>query len=116
VPDELDAAAAAISRIRAELAQDKVVREETVADAELLSLLGSIARLRSGGQGARVALTRLADWNGFEPYDGERLLDEMFALAQTLARVPRSEASADGGTRTALTALRDALDSLLDGA
>jgi hypothetical protein len=40
----------------------------------------------------------------------------MFALAQTLARVPRSEASADGGTRTALTALRDALDSLLDGA
>jgi ParB family chromosome partitioning protein len=116
VPDELDAAAAAISRIRAELAQDKVVREETVADAELLSLLGSIARLRTGGQGARVALTRLADWNGFEPYDGERLLDEMFALAQTLARVPRSEASADGGTRTALTALRDALDSLLDGA
>ena len=108
--------AAAISRIRAELAQDTIGREETVADIELLSLLGSIARLRTGGQSARVALTRLADWSGFEPYDGERLLDEMYALAQTLARVPRSEASTGGGTRAALTALRDALDSLLDGA
>jgi len=116
VPDELDSAATAISRIRAELTQDTIGREETVADAELLSLLGSIARLRTGGQGARIALTRLADWNGFEPYDGERLLDEMFSLAQTLARVPRSDTSTDGATRTALAALRDALDSLLDGA
>jgi ParB family chromosome partitioning protein len=116
VPDDLDAAAAAISRIRAELQQDRVVREETVADAELLSLLAAIARLRTGGQAARVSLTRLADWNGFGSFDGERLLDEMFALAQTLARVPRTELTADGGTRTALAALRDALDGLLDGA
>jgi ParB family chromosome partitioning protein len=115
VPDDLDAAASAISRIRAELQQDRVVREETVPDAELLSLLGAISRLGAGGQGARVALTRLADWNGFEPYDGDRLLDEMFALAQTMARLPRTEVATDGGTRNALLALRDALSGLLDG-
>jgi hypothetical protein len=115
VPDELDAAASAISRIRASLAQDRIVREEPAADAELLSLLASIARLGTGGQAARVSLTRLADWNGFEPYDGERLLDEMFALAQTLARVPKADATADSGTRTALIALRDAVNGLLDG-
>jgi hypothetical protein len=40
----------------------------------------------------------------------------MFALAQTLARVPRTEMGSNGGTRTALAALREALDALLDGA
>jgi ParB family chromosome partitioning protein len=116
VPDELDAAAAAISRIRATLNQDRVIREEPVADAELLSLLAGIARLGSGGQPARVALTRLADWNGFEPFDGERMLDELYALAQSFARLPLAEARTDGDCRTALLALRDAVSGLLDGA
>ena len=92
------------------------MRQEPAPDAELLSLLAGIARLGSGGQAARVSLTRLADWNGFESYDGERLLDEMFALAQTLARVPKTDAATDGDTRTALIALRDAVNGLLDGA
>src|SRR5215211_4888053 len=41
VPDDLDTAAAAISRIRAALGQDRVVRQEPVADAELLTLLAA---------------------------------------------------------------------------
>jgi hypothetical protein len=96
--------------------QDRIVREEAVPDAELLSLLAAIGRLGTGGQGARVALTRLADWNGFEPYDSERLLDEMFALTQTMARLPRGEVATAGGIRDALIALREALTGLLDGA
>jgi ParB family chromosome partitioning protein len=116
VPDELDAAASAISRIRAALDQDRLIREEPVADAELLSLLAAIARLSSSGPAARVALTRLADWNGFQPYDGERMLDEIYALAQSFARLPLAEARADGDVRTALVTLRDAVNGLLDGA
>jgi hypothetical protein len=58
-----------------------------------------------------VALTRLADWNGFAPFENERLLDEIFALAQTLARAPKSP---DAETTAALAALRDALDGVLN--
>jgi ParB family chromosome partitioning protein len=115
VPDDLDTAAAAISRIRATLGQDRVVRQEPVADAELMTLLAAIARLGPGGQSARVSLTRLADWNGFEPFDGERFLDELYALAQTLARVPNTDAREPGEIRTALLALREAVDGLLAG-
>jgi ParB/RepB/Spo0J family partition protein len=116
VPDELDAAASAISRIRGTLGQNRAAPQETAADAELLSLLTNIARLGSGGPAARISLTRLADWNGFEPYDTERLLDEIYAVAQTLARVPLGEARADGDIRTTLIALRDAVNGLLDRA
>ena len=116
VPDDLDAAAAAISRIRATLGQDRVVREVTMTDAELLSLFGAIAKLGSGGQSARVALTRLADWNGFEQFDGERFLDELYALAQSLARIPVADARESGEIRSALIALRSAVDGLLAGA
>ena len=40
----------------------------------------------------------------------------MFAFAQTLARVPRTEVDSEGGTRAALSGLREALNALLDGA
>ena len=80
-----------------------------------MTLLGSIAKLKTGGSGARVALSRLADWNGFEPFDSERLLDEIYALAQTLARIPGSDARTDVATLDALTALRDAVSGLLEG-
>ena len=115
VPDELDAAASAIARIKTSLSAVRPDKREPVADAELMTLLATIARLGTGGTAARVSLTRLADWNGFEHYDGERLLDEMFSLAQTLARVPASDARATGEIRTALTALRDALNGLIAG-
>ena len=116
VPIELDAAATAISRIRATLEQARVVSEPAGADAELLTLLTQIARLGAGGQSARIALTRLADWNGFEPYDGERMLDELYALAQSFARLPLADARTDGDIRTTLVALRDAVNGMLDGA
>ena len=116
VPNDLDAAASAISRIRASLGQDRVIHEESVADAELLTLLAGIARLGSGNQAARVSLTRLADWNGFEPWDGERMLDEIYALGQSLARLPRNEAKAESDARIALMALREAITGLLNGA
>ncbi len=115
VEDDLDAAASAIARIRGSLTKEKVVREEAPADAELLSLLSSIAKLDGGGSAARVSLTRLADWNGFPAFDTERMLDEMYALAQSLARTPKTHTHAAGETRTALIALRDAVNGLLEG-
>ena len=113
VPDELDAAASAIARIRGSLDSTEAARREPVADAELMTLLSAIAKLETGGSAARVSLTRLADWNGFQSYDGERLLDEMFTLAQSLARVPHEDAHTTGEVRTALTALRNALNGLI---
>ena len=115
VPDDLHEAAAAIARIRRELAEQKTTADAGPADIELMTLLGAIAKLQSGSTAARVALTRLADWNGFEPYDGERLCDEIYALAQTLARFPASDARSDVTTREALAALRAALAALLEG-
>lgn len=114
VPDDFDAATQAIALIRASL-DAKPAPGRDVADAELLSLLDAIARLGHGGAAARISLTRLADWNGFEPFDTERMLDEMFALAQTLARVPKDQVRIPGETRVALTALRDAVNGLLKG-
>jgi ParB family chromosome partitioning protein len=115
IPDDLHEAAAAISRIRRELAEHQTATSDAPADVELMTLLGAIAKLRGGGSAARVALTRLADWNGFEPFDTERFCDETFALAQTLARIPGSEARTDAATRETLVALRDAITGLLEG-
>lgn len=115
VDNNLDAAACAIARIRDLLTNVKAAKEDVPVDAELLSLLAAIARLDGGGSAARVTLTRLADWNGFEAFDSERLLDEMYALAQTLSRIPKSRAHSAGETRTALIALREAVSGLLEG-
>jgi ParB family chromosome partitioning protein len=110
IPDDLDAALAAIERFRASR-KTTDPSETPEPDAELSALLSAVASLGTGGPAARVALTRLADWNGFAPFENERLLDEIFALAQTLARAPKSP---DAETTAALAALRDALDGVLN--
>jgi ParB/RepB/Spo0J family partition protein len=113
IPDDLDAAMAAIARFQSEEIPTPVAPFATEVDAELMSLLEQIGQ--SSDQAARVALTRLADWNGFPSYDSERLLDEVFTLAQTLARAPKSEVTGPGESRATLLALRNALNGLLEG-
>lgn len=112
IADDLDAAMIAIGRIQTELA-NPAPPAGTPIDAELMSLLGQIGQSSSAPH--RVALTRLADWNGFPPFDGERMVDEVFTLAQTLARVSPVEMRGSGETRATLLALRNALNGLLEG-
>lgn len=113
IPDNLDDALSAIARFQAESSPYSAATGNAEIDAELMSLLAQIGE--SSTPASRVALTRLADWNGFPPYDGERLLDEVFTLAQSLARTPKSEVQGEGETRATLLALREALNGLLDG-
>jgi ParB family transcriptional regulator, chromosome partitioning protein len=115
IPDDLHEAAAAIARIRRDLSDRQPAKADVQADVELLALLGAISKLATGNSAARVALIRLADWNGFEPFDNERFCDEIYALAQTLARIPSSEARDDASTCETLVALRDAITGLLEG-
>ncbi|MDQ2682537.1 MAG: ParB/RepB/Spo0J family partition protein [Chloroflexota bacterium] len=114
LPDDHAAAVDAIARIRESLPGRNRTVIEPQSDPDLMSLLSLIARLETGNGPARVSLTRFADWNGFAPFDGDRLLDETWALAQTLCRVPKDQARG-GQTRETLVALRDALNGLLEG-
>jgi ParB family chromosome partitioning protein len=114
VPDELDAAAVAIARIRRDL--DRPVERRNVApvetDPELDPLLAALGNLTSGGRAARVSLQRMADWNGFDAFDADRLLDEIYALAQSLTRLAEIEAH-DPSVDDRLRALRTALTAVL---
>jgi ParB family chromosome partitioning protein len=116
VPDDLDAAAVAIARIRRELgaATIPVPASGAIGDPELNQLLEAISAISTGGKQARVALRRMADWNGFEPFDGERLLDEVYALGQSLARLSELE-SADPSISANLNQLKAAIDAATSG-
>ena len=56
----------------------------------------------------------MADWNGFEPYDGERLLDEVYALAQSLARLSDADHT-DPSVVSSLKQLKAAIDAATTG-
>lgn len=114
VPDDLDAAAVAIARIRRDLSEPRIrsTATETVTDPELGQLLGALTALAKDGRPARVGLRRMADWNGFEPYDSERMLDEMYALGMSLARMTELE-SVDPSIASSLRQLKAAIDAAL---
>jgi ParB family chromosome partitioning protein len=115
VPDELDASAAAIARIRRELDRPAPTRtaQDSGSDPELDPLLSAISNLSTGGKAAGVALRRMADWNGFEAFDTERMLDEIYALAQSLARLAEQDAR-DRVVVRALAKLDAALDHFVN--
>ncbi|HQY30115.1 MAG TPA: ParB/RepB/Spo0J family partition protein [Thermomicrobiales bacterium] len=114
VPDDLDAAASAIGRIRRELERPstKLPIVNSDDDPELDALLTAIAKIAHEGKPAKVSLRRLADWNGFEPYERDRLLDEVYAIGQSLARMAESD-ERDAAIMQSLSQLRTAIDAVV---
>ena len=115
VPDDLNAAAAAIARFRAESATAAPAPDASSGD-ELTAILGAIAAATRGGSAARASLKRVADSQRAPAYAGDRLHDELLALARTLARMPPAELAADAATRDRLATLARTLATLLGNA
>ncbi len=115
-PEDLAAAVAALSEIRASAPPSagrarggRTACEEDQAGA----LLATLTAAASGGRAERAALQRAADAAGAAAYDAERLRAEILALARTLTRTPDADLRPGGTAYGPLTALCGALDALL---
>ena len=111
IPDDLNEAAAAIARFRAEAAAAQPAGED-----ELSAILGAIAAASRGGSAARASLKRVADEQRAPAYAGDRLHGELLAVARSLARMPSGELAADSETRARLAAVVQTLQRLLGSA
>ena len=107
IPDDLNEAAAAIARFRAE------TTGERDAGDELTAILGAIMAASRGGSAARASLKRVADEQRAPAYAVDRLHGEILSVARTLARMPSGALPADTDTRARLSALVATLNRLL---
>src|SRR5215217_7535868 len=103
IPDDRDAAAAALLDFRAKTACP--LTSESPVEDEAATLLSAVAAAAAGKRAERVALVR-AD-------DSDRLRGEVLALARSLARTPTSQLQPGTPTHAALMALYGALDAAL---
>lgn len=86
-----------------------------VADplSQAAELLAAIEAASGGERGAAEALASAARLAKARPFAGERLRDEVLALARTLSRTPAEELLPGGAAYMPLTMLRAALDAVL---
>jgi ParB family transcriptional regulator, chromosome partitioning protein len=107
LPDDREIASEAIAQLRAVHSYE----EHLTVDAG--ALLAAIADAASGGRAARLALTKAADEAEAPPYDANRLQNEVFALARTLARTPGEELLPGSPPYLALATLASTLEEIL---
>ena len=81
--------------------------------SQTAELLAAIEAACSGERGAAEALATAAKLAKARPFAGDRLRDEVLALARTLARTPAEELLPGGAAYMPLTMLRAALDAVL---
>jgi ParB family chromosome partitioning protein len=110
VADDYDAAAAFISQQR-----DEPLRTPHDADplSQTAELLAAIEAAAAAERGAAEALAAAAKGAKARPFDGDRLRNEVLALARTLARTPADELVPGGAAYMPLSMLRGTLDALL---
>lgn len=76
-------------------------------------LLAAIEAAAAGERGAQQALAATAAATKARAFDGDRLRNEVLALARTLSRTPASELAPGGAAHMPLIMLRSALNALL---
>lgn len=76
-------------------------------------LLAAVEAAAAGERGAHQVLAAAAATAKSRPFDGDRLRNEVLALARTLSRTPASELVPGGAAHMPLTMLRSALNALL---
>lgn len=88
-------------------------REREDALSLAAGLFAAIEAAAAGDRGSAEALATSAKQARARPFDGDRLRDEVLALARTLARTPAEELVPGGAAYMPLTMLRASLDALL---
>jgi ParB family chromosome partitioning protein len=111
IPDDRDAANAALAELRACGSRSTPV--EAPVEDEAAALLSAVAAAATGKRSDRTALLRAADGYGLPPFDADRLRAEVLALARSLARAPTAELQPGTPTHAALVTLYGALDAAL---
>jgi len=109
LPDDRTVVAAELRTIRRSTGES----ETQASPAVLLALVAGAA---GGSRADRAALAEAADASGAPPYSTDQLESRVLALAQTLARLPASEARPGGRAYGSLIALAGALEAILDSA
>jgi hypothetical protein len=107
--DDAGETAAFIARIRGEA----TAAERGDALSLAAELFAAIEAAAGGERGSREALAAAARTAHARPFDGDRLRDEVLALARTLSRIPADELVPGGAAYMPLSMLRGALDALL---
>ncbi|MBA2596197.1 MAG: ParB/RepB/Spo0J family partition protein [Chloroflexia bacterium] len=108
--DDVTAAAAFIAALRDESA-DAPNGGDPLSQAA--GLLAAIEAAVAGDRGSAEALAAAAKTARARAFDGDRLRDEVLALARTLSRTPSDELVPGGAAYMPLSMLRGTLDSLL---
>jgi ParB family chromosome partitioning protein len=108
--DDRNAAAAFIAALRADMATAPDRADALSLAAELFAAIEAAA---ASERGSAEALAAAASTARARPFDGDRLRDEVLALARTLARTPAEELVPGGAAYMPLTMLRGTLDTLL---
>ena len=108
--DDRAAAATFIERFRAE--PNGVVHHPDPL-SQAAALLAAIEAAVANEPGSTEALATAARVAKAQPFDGDRLRDEVLALARTLSRTPAAEIVPGGAAYMPLSMLRVTLDALL---
>jgi ParB family chromosome partitioning protein len=108
--DDADAVGAYINDLRADPAATPD-REDALSLAA--GLLAAVEAAAAGERGSAEALAAAAKSAKSRPFDGNRLREEVLALARTLSRTPADELVPGGAAYMPLSMLRGTLDALL---
>ena len=110
VADDVDVAAEFIAATRAST-PGSLDRSDALSQAA--GLLSAIEAAIAGERGSTEALAAAAKMSKARAFDGDRLRDEVLALARTLSRTPADALVPGGAAYMPLTMLRGTLDALL---
>lgn len=110
IEDDIIAAATFIASLRAETANTP---DRGDALSQAAGLLAAIEAAVAGERGSAEALAVAAKTAKACAFDGDRLRDEVLALARTLSRTPAEELVPGGAAYMPLSMLRGTLDTLL---
>ena len=109
--DDDHAAAAAFIRERCDDAQGQQHHPDPLS--QTAALLAAVEAAAAQERGATEALAAAAKSANARPFDGDRLREEVLALARTLTRTPASELVPGGAAYMPLSMLRGTLEALL---
>jgi len=110
IDDDFDAARVVIERARQPTARHEATADSLSQAAELFAAIEAVA---ANERGAVEVLQSAAKIAQAPPFEGNRLRNEVLALARSLARIPTHELVPGGSAYMPLSMLRSTLDALL---
>ena len=110
IAEDRESAAAFIARFRAD---SSIVPRHPDPLSQAAALLAAIEATAANERGSVEALAAAAKGAKARPFDGDRLREEVLALARTLSRTPGDEFVPGGAAYMPLSMLRSTLDALL---